>query len=255
MKGKDLQSSVQINTQLPQAENLSSNMVLPELLACYMLNYASGVRHTERSKKKDLEYLLKFIKSFRRINDVNELTWRDLTPTVIEKFIEERLRLNEAPATVRRRLATVKHFCRTLSESLPEFLNPARSIKQPGIDTLRPNALRDDELAEIVTITRELKQEENSFRSLRDSTLVETFLATGLRADEIRKLRKGQISECGSWLQDVRTKGRKFRKVYLTEQLRHTLKDYLLARSGYLLSHKVPLSGKLDNALPLLNQH
>jgi site-specific recombinase XerD len=240
-----------INTEQKQSEIYSSNMVLVEMLSCYIVNYASGVRHTERSKKKDLEHFLKFLKTIRRVKDVGELTWRDLSTSVIEKFIEDRLRVNESPATVRRRLATIKHFCRTLSETLPEFLNPARSVKPPGVDILRPKSLPDSELAEVIDYTNELRSTELSFKKLRDITLVETFLATGLRADEIRKLRRGQIADCGEWLHDVRTKGRKFRKVYLPEQLRQSLATYLNARSAYLTEQKVPLSGKTDKGLPL----
>ena len=226
-------------------------MSLKELAQSYLFRFAAGARHTERAKRLDLQYLIVFLARYRRTNNPNELTYQDLTHTSIEKFMEDRLRVGESPNTVRRRLATIKHFCRTLAEELTQFLNPVRHVRPPSIDTSRPKAMTESLLAETLEQLSQILEERGDFKSTRDVVLIQVLLATGLRADEVRVLRRAQLSDCFSWLYDVRTKGRKFRKVYVPETIRPNLNRYLEARKQELANAKVPLSGKLDRGLPL----
>jgi len=62
-------------------------------------------------------------------------------------------------------------------------------------------------------------------------------LATGLRADEVRALTMGQLSEDFKFLQKVKTKGKKFRNVYLDSQIRVPLQEYLAKRESFLLAN------------------
>ena len=48
---------------------------------------------------------------------------------------------------------------------------------------------------------------------------LEVLLATGLRADEVRHLVLGQIGDDLQWLKNVKTKGKKYRNVYLDSEV------------------------------------
>jgi integrase len=60
-----------------------------------------------------------------------------------------------------------------------------------------------------------------------------------------------QIAPCLTWIKQVRTKGRQFRNVYITEQMRNLLQMYLKARKTELERFFPTLSPQVDGKLPL----
>jgi integrase/recombinase XerC len=77
------------------------------------------------------------------------------------------------------------------------------------------------------------------------------MLHTGLRVDEIRILRVGQLADDFTWLYDVRTKGRKFRKVYIPQFLTDYIKEFLACRDQEVRIKLPRLAPSLDSRLPL----
>ena len=74
---------------------------------------------------------------------------------------------------------------------------------------------------------------------------------TGLRADELRLLRMAQLDDQLEWIKAVRTKGRQYRNVYITSDLREILKEYLKTRAVVLKKLWPTVSTKQDRALPV----
>jgi integrase/recombinase XerC len=218
----------------------------------YLHQYGMGGKHTAKAKRTDLNYFLEFLLKKEEMSNPDDLTLKAINHSAVEQFIEARLRLGEAPATVIRRLATIKHFCRMCAEEGRSIqINPARLVRAPALQTERPKALSEEVVAGIVESLRLRCENDASYRNLRDELLVLMLLHTGLRADEIRILRFGQLSKDLDWLQDVRTKGRKFRKVYVPSILKKTLQVYLLRRDEEL-QKKIPrLTPTLSERLPL----
>ena len=60
-----------------------------------------------------------------------------------------------------------------------------------------------------------------------------------------------QVDQRLEWIEQVRTKGRRFRKVYITEQMREPLKRYLSARTHELQRFFPNLSVSINGKLPL----
>ncbi|MCC6933359.1 MAG: tyrosine-type recombinase/integrase [Deltaproteobacteria bacterium] len=217
-----------------------SGETLISVIENYIHYYAAGANHTSRAKRYDLQHFILFLAGSK--NKIERVLVSDWTLQATKDFIDQRLGLGEAPATVGRRLATIKHFGRTLAERVPGYINPAREVKSPGIQQTKPHGLSPQEielLRETASLLRE--REDNSFNSIRNQLVLEMLLATGLRADEVRLLVMNQISEDLHWLKNVKTKGRKFRNVYLDSQIRQLLKEYILAREKYLKGHFKPL--------------
>lgn len=222
------------SVQVASSQTQISGESLHSIVESYVRYYASGEGHTARAKRYDLQYFLEFLATSSG-RSVESLRVSDWTRQETINFVDGRLSLGEAPATVSRRLATVKHLGRTLAERVSGYINPAREVKGPVLQTTRPRGLSEQEIELLKeAATKETATRNQDFLSIRNQLLLEMLLATGLRADEVRLLVVAQISEDFSWLKNVKTKGRKFRNVYLDTSLRPALSSYLERRNTEL---------------------
>lgn len=217
----------------------------------YLKFYAEGRGHTARAKQLDTDKFLEFLTRFKRAKEIEHLTVGDWDFSATQRFIDESLRLGEAPTTVSRRLATLKHMGRVLSERIPGFVNPARDVKPPKVQARRPKSIRASEVQEIRQRATAARDEKNSFNRLRNETLLNLLLDTGLRADEVRLLKMSQLSEKLEWIGQVRTKGRNFRDVYITSAMRDSLQFYMKERKRELERFFPKLTAAVDGNLPL----
>ncbi len=218
--------------------NPASNRLLGEdlrsVVDSYVRYYAYGDSHTARAKRYDLQHFLEFLAPQAGSIDALQVSHWTLQST--QDFIDYRLQLGEAPATVSRRLATIKHFGRTLAERIPGYINPAREVKGPRLQTSCPRGLSAEETSLLVEVAcAETTQRPECFAGWRNRFLLELLLATGLRADEVRLLVLAQFSPELQWLKNVRTKGRKFRNVYLEKEIRGLAAEYLERREAELI--------------------
>ena len=217
----------------------------------YIRYYALGSSHTARAKRLDLDHFIKFLARYRGYSSPKKLKMSDWDHAGVQRFVDDRLDRGEAPATVARRLATLKHMGRTFAEKVPGFINPAREVKSPRIEAARPKAVSKAELAQIRAKSKDRKGARNSFIRLRNETLLEFLLDTGLRADEVRLLRRSQLEDSLEWIKNVRTKGRRYRNVYITSKMHKRLAEYLSQRQNELKKFFNKLSVAQDKKLPL----
>lgn len=214
--------------RLPESSRNIHGRLLIEVIESYIRYYASGDGHTARAKRYDLQYFLEFHASFTGARDTKSVLVADWTLQSTKDYIDDRLSRGEAAATVSRRLATIKHFGRTLAERVPGFVNPAREVKSPSIATSRPQGLSQEEIELLLSAADQSLVEANgSYASKRNYVLLYVLLATGLRADEVRLLFRSQLDSNLEWLKNVKTKGRKFRNVYISSDIRPLLQSYL----------------------------
>lgn len=238
-------------SQEAQPSESVASLSLASVVREYLRLYADGTTHTARAKRLDVDKFLDFLRRYKRVEEVEELSVRDWSFSSTQRFIDDCLRQGEAPATVARRLATLKHMGRILAERLPGFINPAREVKPPRQQATRPKSVSAQEITEIKDRARSAAEEKSSFVALRNQTLLNLLLDTGLRADEIRTLKMSQLRDSLEWIAQVRTKGRRFRDVYITSAMREPLTRYLAARKQELLRCFPTLSASIDAKLPL----
>ena len=228
------------------------NISLEVIIENYLNYYALNNGHTARAKQLDLGHFLEYLKKIRRYKSEQEVKVSDWNASNVQRFVEDSLQKGEAPATVCRRLATIKHMGRTMAETVPGFVNPAREVRPPKVAVLRPKALDVDEVAEVKEIAHERVAKRDSFSNRRNEVIVALLLDTGLRADEVRLLRYSQIDDDLNWIHNVRTKGRQYRDVYITSEMRPLLVQYLQHREEKLQKiYDRKLSPKESKALPL----
>lgn len=221
----------------------------------YINYYASDDSHTARAKRLDLQHFVEFLKSYFSYKHAENIQLKDWDHSSIQRFVDHCLSQGQAPATVSRRLATIKHMGRTFAEKFPGFVNPAKEVKAPKIIPNRPKALDSLELEKINTKASLRKNLKSSFTRLRNQVIFEFMLDTGLRADEVRLLRISQLELSSEntyqWIKNVRTKGRRFRNVYITSKIQAALSQYLKAREQELKPFFNPLTIASNRNLPL----
>lgn len=226
----------------------------------YIRYYASGNGHTARAKRLDLDHFTQFLTELRGYSKAEKLKVSDWDYSSVQRFVDESLGKGEAPSTVARRLATIKHMGRTLSDKVSGFINPASEVKTPRIKAGKPKGITKTEMKKVRTKAKTRKTEKQSFNRLRNEVLFEFLIDTGLRADEVRLLKMSQIDDKLEWIKNVRTKGRKYRNVYITSDMRPKLQKYLEAREEKLRTlysrlpktenKKLPVFISVYNAVP-----
>jgi integrase/recombinase XerC len=218
----------------------------------YLNYYAAGDSHTAKAKRLDVTHFLSFLQKYRGYGTADKLSIEDWDKSSVERFIESRLAHGEAPATVARRLATLKHMGRTLSEQIENFQNPTKEVRPPKQQALKPHTIPPLEIETVKTHAEVRISEKNgAFTRVRNRMLFLLLLDTGLRADEVRLLTRGQLTDDLEWLQNVRTKSRRYRNVYITSAVRTDLEHYLSRRETELKRFFSKLTLSSDNSLPL----
>ena len=224
---------------------------LGKVIDSYLRYYASGTSHTARAKQLDLKHFITFLTEFNGFSKEEKLQVKHWDHSSVQRFVDDLLQRGEAPSTVARRLATLKHMGRTLSDKIAGFVNPAKDVKTPKNNPLKPKALTQEDIAMVRAKARERLSEKDSFIRFRNQALFEFMIDTGLRADEVRLLKRNQIDQELEWISNVRTKGRRFRNVYITTEVREVLKLYLDERTKTLLRFYEKLTPAQDQNLPL----
>lgn len=224
---------------------------LQDFLEFYLSHYAAGDSHTARAKQLDVTKFLQFLTRYKKCSNPEELKVKDWSPSATQHFVDDCLGLGEAPSTTSRRLATLKHIGRIFAEKIPGFVNPAREVKSPKVQPLKPKSLTSAEISEVIERASSLAAQKNSFSRRRNEVMLQFLLDTGLRADEVRTIRRGQLDSKCEWIEQVRTKGRRFRNVYVTAAMRTTLLLYLEERAEELRRIIPSLSPQLDSKIPL----
>ena len=236
---------------------ITSQTPLETLIDSYLAYYASGSNHTARGKRQDIQKFLEFLSKHKKIEKVEELKVSHWDHSATQQFVENCLSRGYSPATTGRRLATLKHLGRTLAEKIAGFTNPAREVKTPTQKVTKPKSLTEIEViaikqkAENLVAQKSSKKKKNDFKSIRNRMIALFLLDTGLRADEVRLMKLSQINDELEWVENVRTKGKKYRKVYLTSAIREDFKIYLNERESELKRFVNNLTLAKSKLLPL----
>jgi integrase/recombinase XerD len=120
-----------------------------------------------------------------------------------EKIYDYLLKLRNKglnPATIARRLSTLKHFYKfAVGEGLTDK-NPCASIEGPRLMRKLPKILDENEIVELL-----LKPDKSTPAGLRDHAILELWYACGLRISEVQRI---QISDLMLELQLLRVMGK-----------------------------------------------
>jgi site-specific recombinase XerD len=224
---------------------------LEKVIDEYLGYFAGGSSHTARAKQIDLRDFVEFLRRHRDLKQNLTLKTSQWDHSSVQSYLEDLLNRGAAPASVARRLATLKHFGRTLADSVVGFVNPAKEAKAPKTSLQRPKGLSPEEAQATVDSLLASVENTKNFNKTRNATLLVFLLETGLRAEECRYLRVLQLAEDLRWIKNVRTKGRKFRNIYISSRLKPILEKYMTRRSLELKRFYPEIKVNQNARLPL----
>jgi integrase/recombinase XerC len=176
---------------------------------------------TRRSYASDLQQLIEWLAG-------RDLTVADLGRRQVRAFSAELGRRGYAPATLARKLSTLRGFTRFLTESGVLAADPARSLPGPRRRRRLPRVLSLHEVDTLVAAT-----DGTDPLALRDRLVLELLYGCGLRSMELVALRLGDVQAAQAQL-IIHGKGGKTRIVPLGDEAAAALRRYLERGRGEL---------------------
>ncbi len=170
---------------------------------------ASGLSaYTLRNYRSDVEGLLRWLSG-----PVDRPTLREYLTG-----------LDRSPASLRRKLSTIRLYYRWLAEEGHIDSDPLRGANGlPKVGRRLPGVLSHDEMSAL------LAAPDDTPEGVRDRALLEILYATGVRLGEVHGLDLGDVNMAERTLR-VTGKGNKEREVVFGQPAHDALHDYLIAR-------------------------
>ena len=195
------------------------------------------------SYKYDLTIFYNDIKDKLENNNLHKLKIE-----FIYDFIKNQSINRISSATIKRRVSTIRNFYLFLQKrEVISFIIP--EIKTPKIGIKLPNYLTIEEVDKLLSIP-----DINTFKGLRDKTMLEIMYSCGLRVSELISLKKKDINIKNSFIRII-GKGNKERIIPIGEIALEYLNKYfeLLSYNSKLNNSKNVFINK--NGLPLTRQY
>ncbi len=176
---------------------------------------------TRRSYSSDLQQLLEWLAE-------DDLTVADLSRRQVRAFSADLGRRGYAPATLARKLSTLRGLTRHLTETGVLAADPAHGLPGPRRRRRLPRVLSVADVDSLVAAT-----DGTDPLALRDRLILELLYGCGLRSMELVALRLGDVQAAQAQL-IVRGKGGKMRIVPLGDEAAAALRRYLERGRGEL---------------------
>ena len=187
-------------------------MILAEDFLQYMWLECGLSANTLAAYRVDIEELRKSI----RATDPSRVT-----PTAITRHFGELARSGRRPATLARKISSIKRFFNYLKESGKIEENPALTYSAPKISHYHPDYLSPEEIDRIIA-----KISPESGTALRDRAIIEVLYGSGLRLSEMINLKLSDIEFEAGFVRVV-GKGNKQRLVPLGEPAAKALERHI----------------------------
>ena len=181
--------------------------------------------HTVKSYRTDLVQFLDYLDSILPAGGMP--TPQDITRNTIRSFMAQLRGVPMEPATVARKLASIRAFFKYLCREGVCETNPAMVVATPKTGSRLPKYL------EIEDVERLLSTPDSSAPTgLRDRAMLELLYSTGIRAAELAGLAVRDVDLVGGTLR-VRGKGRKERIVPVGSHAVRAVRVYLRVRREF----------------------
>ncbi|HZQ05457.1 MAG TPA: tyrosine-type recombinase/integrase [Anaerolineae bacterium] len=224
-----------LRLQLPELlEEFEGHLAHLELAPATIRSYASDVRGFIRWQQSQHNSVRATSRGTKASNGATQNGHTRGIPqeqdwTLYRRFLIEES--GQSPATINRRLQSLRMFGRFLQEKEYADDNPARNLEllPNGHDEAAPRVLDDDEIAQLIVAVRA-----GARRRLmrRDYAIIELMLQAGLRVNEVASLTQDDLvlTPNGMRLIVRDAAEQHVRQVPLNETLARALRDYIQFR-------------------------
>ena len=160
----------------------------------------------------------------------------------LRSFLANLAESNYSPATMARKIATLRSFYKWLERNSAVDSNPMTLIRTPRQKKRLPKAIDVEQVEKLLSAPND-----KTLLGARDRAILETLYSTGIRVSELVGINFGDIDETGQAIV-IRGKGRKERIVPLGTHAMSAISHYI----GVLQTNNVP--NESDDPL-FINKH
>ncbi len=139
----------------------------------------------------------------------------------IRGFLAKLAEQNYSPATMARKIATLRSFHKWLEKRGFTASNPMTLIRTPKQARRLPKAITVDEVERLLSAP-----DDNDLLGARDRAILETLYSTGIRVSEVVAINRGDLNESNECIV-IKGKGRRERLVPLGAHALKSLRHYL----------------------------
>lgn len=147
---------------------------------------------------------------------------------------------NLSAGSINRTLSSLRRYLKYLIEIDESVPVPPESIKLLRLPRPHARVAEFQQLVELIESPAKL--EKNKIVGIRNSAMLETLFATGMRISELLSLNKDQLDKSGKIF--IRGKGKKERFVYLTDRAQARIGEYLGMRGDEYPALFIPYRGQ-----------
>ncbi|PIR21034.1 MAG: tyrosine recombinase XerC [Deltaproteobacteria bacterium CG11_big_fil_rev_8_21_14_0_20_47_16] len=184
--------------------------------------------HTRKNYHVDIAQFLIFVQhSYPKIYASGVDGLRDIDSNVIRAFIADLLHGHQ-PASVARKLSSLRTFFKFWIRQKKMAQNPAKSVATPKVPKRIPRFLSEEETEVFLKLPSG-----PGFQDRRDRAMLELFYSSGLRVSELVGVNMGEL-DVDTGMVRVLGKGRKERLVPVGRPAVQAIQDYLLERNKLL---------------------
>ncbi len=191
----------------------------------YLRHERNYSRHTEISYSTDLKQFEEFIVELVGTFEVGEVE-----PDMIRRWVISLVEQKVSSRSISRKLSGVKSFYNYLLEHHLVAHNPAKGIKAPKANKPLPSFVNYSEMKLILDEHFSKNGDVEGFDAVRDHTIVELLYMTGMRRDELIKLKDSDVDFSAMQLL-VNGKRNKQRIVPFGKKTAQLLQTYLEIRN------------------------
>lgn len=202
---------------------------LPEIMEKFLINLKKRSRRSDKTIEAYRKNLRVFTETMFNNREPNIEDYEKLTVEDFGDWVD--LQNDLSAATINQRLATLKKFYSYLMGQKIVTVNTPRQFGTLKTEELyeRP-ILNEDETKQLIKYAREEAIRQESYNGYRNEMIVNLFLATGLRIEELYKISVDDINlETGEFT--VVGKRNKKRTIFLPKSKLIMLEGYLKIRN------------------------
>lgn len=183
---------------------------------------AEASENTIAAYRNDLSQLLTFLIRYQTVDGQRLTEWEQVTPEIMQEYVFQLHERSYASSTVARKVAAVKSFFDYMYTRWVIEKDPAALLESPKVKKHIPHTISHDDVERLLAAPKQY----NTAQAIRDSALIETLYATGMRVTELVNLDVSDLDlEAGQLVCGANDKRR--RVAHLDSAVQESLRLYM----------------------------
>ena len=176
---------------------------------------AEASENTIAAYRNDLSQLLTFLLRYKTVEGKRLSGWDQVTSEIVQEYVFQLRERDYASSTVARKVAAVKSFFDYMyTHSIIEN-DPTALLESPKVKKHVPHTISHDDVERLLAAPKQY----TTAQAMRDSALIETLYATGMRVTELVNLNVADLDlEAGQLICGANDRRRRIARLDSTVQ-------------------------------------